>query len=92
MWCPMSTSEQFYTADGGYVLLMEAGTVPGYPMRFACTAGDDDMGVALTTDEALRLGTWLLKQAVAEMHNGGASLLGEAIRKATVVANARDAT
>lgn len=59
-------AEEFFTTDGGYVL-MDGGfhTPDDEPLRFACTAGDNDQGVMLTTDECIRLGVWLLKQAVA---------------------------
>ena len=60
-----STTSEWFTASGGYVLQMDAGKVSGYPMRFACTAGDDDMGVVLDAVECVRLGGWLLSQAMS---------------------------
>lgn len=66
----MSLRDEWFTADGGYVLQQTAdpGALedPGQPLLFACTAGDNDQGVELTADECLRLGRWLLRQALPE--------------------------
>lgn len=75
----MSVSEWF-TVDGGYVLLDPGRHTPdGEPMRFACTAGDTDQGVMLTTDECIRLGVWLLKQAVGRIEDPQAAAMAMAV-------------
>lgn len=71
--------EEFFTVDGGYVLLQRAHEgydlmaegesepvrrIPAAPLRFACTAGDNDLGVALEPQERMRLARWLIEQTL----------------------------
>lgn len=80
----MSERREFFTAQGGYVLMQQAHEVAGTehhlmngsgelvahlsqpgqqcPRLFACTAGDNDLGVDLEDGEVLQLGLWLLDQ------------------------------
>lgn len=69
----MSERREFFTASGGYVLLHPAATdegSPPHPALFACTAGDNDMGVQLEDHEQLQLGLWLLDQVMDEWERG----------------------
>lgn len=56
--------EEFFTVDGGFVKLAPRTAHESWVI--AITAGEDDLGVALSEREAMRIAKWMLRQVLGD--------------------------
>lgn len=56
--------DEWFSADGGFVALRPP--TAHEPFVIAITAGEDDLGVALSGREAMKISKWLLRQVLGD--------------------------